>query len=173
MKNYWHKRYLDAAEFFSQWSGDESTKVGAVIVDTKKNVMLSMGYNDLPRGVNDTTARRNRPMKYEFTEHAERNAIYNARGVDLTGSTLYINFYPKACPDCMRGIIQSGITQVIGTDRPFAGVGCGKHYDLADSSFEMAEEAGVEILVYRDDHLWLKEYYDTHYKVIDKFGNTE
>lgn len=82
----------------------------------------SAGYNGFPRNVNDTIEyRHDRPLKYEFTEHAERNAIYNAArvGVPLSGCTLYLNWWPLPCADCARAVIQSGITSVVGPRRPF------------------------------------------------------
>lgn len=57
--------------------------------------------------------RYSRPAKYFFTEHAERNAIYNAArcGIPLKNCKLYVPWHP--CHDCARGIIQSGIIEVI------------------------------------------------------------
>ena len=59
-------------------SKDPSTKTGAVILEKYSGALISIGYNDLPEGVEDTDQRRQRPNKYLFTEHAERNAIYSA-----------------------------------------------------------------------------------------------
>jgi len=65
---------------------------------------------DMVRGPNP---RYERPAKYFFTEHAERNAIYNAArcGIPLKDCRIYIPWFP--CHDCARGIIQSGINHVI------------------------------------------------------------
>ena len=50
-----------------------STKVGCVLVKGKK--VVSLGYNGLPMGVEDTFERlNNRELKYEMTVHAEINA---------------------------------------------------------------------------------------------------
>ena len=50
-------------------------------------------------------------------EHAERNAIYNAAriGISLKKSIFYVTGPP--CPDCLRGIIQVGATEIIYGDR--------------------------------------------------------
>lgn len=109
----WDKRFLEVATLTASWSKDRSTQVGAVIVGSKKEIR-AMGYNGFPRGVNDDIDERHeRPVKYEFTEHAERNAIYNAcyTGVSLDGCTIYITHLP--CSDCARAIIQSGIKRVV------------------------------------------------------------
>src|SRR5690242_5941477 len=111
----WDRRWLDLADHVSQWSKDRSTKVGCVIVG-EANQVLSLGYNGFPRGVNDTAPERHqRPTKYQWTEHAERNAIYNAArtGTNITGAVLYVPWFP--CIDCARGIVQSGIDAVVTT----------------------------------------------------------
>ncbi|MGD9639398.1 MAG: cytidine/deoxycytidylate deaminase family protein [Alphaproteobacteria bacterium] len=113
MDNKWHKRFLEAANLFASWSKDRSTKVGAVVVGSKKEIR-AIGYNGFPRGVDDDIdARHERPIKYEYTEHAERNAIYNAcyTGTSLDGCTIYVTHLP--CADCARAIIQSGIKTVV------------------------------------------------------------
>ena len=99
----WDRRWLDLADHVSQWSKDQSTKVGCVIVG-EANQVLSLGYNGFPRGVNDTPPERHqRPAKYKWTEHAERNALFNAArtGTNLTGAVLYVPWFP--CVDCAQG----------------------------------------------------------------------
>lgn len=93
-------------------SPDQSTHSGCYIVDTD-NVPLSFGYNGFPRGIEDIPERQERPLKYQYFEHAERNAIYNAgrKGISCLGAKLYVNWLP--CSDCARGIIQVGISEVI------------------------------------------------------------
>jgi dCMP deaminase len=108
----WDKRWFDLCELISTWSKDRSRKVGAVIVDSKNN-LISFGWNGFPRNVDDDIeSRHERPTKYLFTEHAERNAIYNCarNGISPIGSTMYLKWYP--CADCARAIIQSGIVSV-------------------------------------------------------------
>lgn len=141
----WHRRYLELAEHISTWSEDKSTKVGAVIVGPN-NRIVSVGYNGFPSGVEDKPERHERPAKYQYTEHAERNAIYNARSVP-EGSTLYLNWGLCPCADCTRAIIQTGIKRVVGVkDKPFSGKGNGTHYHTDGPSYEMLVEAGVEML---------------------------
>lgn len=109
----WDKRFLDAAELIASWSKDRSTKIGAVVVGDKREIR-AIGYNGFPRGVNDDVENRHeRPAKYLYAEHAERNAIYNAcyAGTSLDGCTMYVTHMP--CADCARAIIQSGIKRVV------------------------------------------------------------
>ena len=89
-------------------SPDPSTQNGAVIV--RDNVTLGRGFNEFPRGVHYTPERLERPLKYAFVEHAERNAIFDA-AQDLEGSTMYALW--AACSDCARAIIQSGIKELV------------------------------------------------------------
>jgi dCMP deaminase len=140
----WDELFILQAALISQKSKDPSTKVGCVIVGDD-NAVLSMGFNGFPRGVEeDYDNRWNRPEKYNWVEHAERNAIYNAarNGIKLAGTRLYLNYEPKPCADCARAIIQSGIIEVIGPDRVFSGKGAGKHYSI-DHSNIMFSEAGI------------------------------
>jgi len=110
----WDERFLDLAIHISKWSKDTSTKVGAVVVGEDKNV-LSIGYNGFPRNFpfDDDEQYHIRPKKYVYSEHAERNAIFNAtrNGVPLQGSTIYITWIP--CSDCARAIVQCGIKKVV------------------------------------------------------------
>ena len=88
----WNKRFIDLAEHISTWSKDRSTQCGAVIAD-KENRVVSLGYNGFPTGFNDDIdSRHESPVKYSYTEHAERNAIYNAAriGVSTRGCTMYL-----------------------------------------------------------------------------------
>lgn len=108
----WPEFFFSLAELTSKKSKDRSTKCGAVIVGPD-NEVRSLGYNGFPRGVDDDVEERHqRPDKYLWTEHAERNAIYNAAraGICLKGCALYLQWQP--CSDCARAIIQSGITKV-------------------------------------------------------------
>lgn len=112
----WHEFFLKMAELVSQKSKDRSTKIGAVIVGPD-NEVRSVGFNGFPRGIDDDIGgRHERPAKYQWTEHAERNAIYNAArvGIPIAGCVMYVTGHAIACTDCARGIIQSGLTKIIG-----------------------------------------------------------
>lgn len=105
-------KYLELCDYISDWSNDTARKVGTVIV--KDDVIVSLGYNCFPSGVKDNIEQRyERPVKYFFTEHAERNAIFHAAktGVGLKGAVMYLRWFP--CADCARAIVQSGITTVV------------------------------------------------------------
>ena len=150
-----HVLWIDIAERVSKESKDRSTKVGCVIVSSD-NTILSTGWNGFPRGVNDDEAKHERPAKYEWTEHAERNAIFNAArmGTQLNGATAYLNYTPHAiCVPCVRALHQSGIIRLVGPDRPFEGAGIGTAYDIDVINHQMIEETGLEIVVIEG---WIK-----------------
>jgi dCMP deaminase len=109
----WITRYFRIAEQVSMWSKDPSTKVGAIIVGDKGQI-ISQGYNGFPRGVNDSEERyHNRELKYKLVVHAEMNAILNAlyNGSSVVGATLYVHALP-VCQECAKAIIQAGISTV-------------------------------------------------------------
>ena len=111
--NDWDKRYLDIADQISSWSKDPSTKIGAIVVG-KKGQILTQGYNGFPRGIKDCPDKySNRILKYDYIVHAEENAIYNATnsGVPLEGAAMYITGLPT-CHRCAKAIIQVGIKRV-------------------------------------------------------------
>ena len=109
----WDKRFLELSKEIASWSKDKSVGVGAIVADYQHRI-ISVGYNGFPRGANDEIPERyERPQKYDYTEHAERNALYSASylGASTNGATIYCTLFP--CADCARGIIQSGITRVV------------------------------------------------------------
>lgn len=109
----WTEYFLNIAEQVKLKSKDKSTQIGVVIVGVD-NEVLSTGYNSFPKGLDDNVQeRQERPEKYFWFEHAERNAIYNAAriGVSLKNSTIYLTS-GLPCMDCARGIVNSGIKVV-------------------------------------------------------------
>lgn len=148
----WDHYYLDLAKVVATKSKDPSTKCSAICV-TQDNSTLSTGFNGFPRGVNeDIPERWERPLKYDFVAHGERNAIDNAArvGISLRGAKMYLNYRPECCTECTKAIIQAGITEVIGPPTPFPGKGKGTNYDLYGANFEMMEEAGIMLTVIGD-----------------------
>jgi dCMP deaminase len=143
----WDSYFTLMAKLVASKSKDRSTKVGCVIVGPS-NEVRSTGYNGFCRGIDDDVeARHCRPEKYLWTEHAERNAIYNAarNGIRLEDCTLYSTVFP--CSDCARGIIQSGIKRVVTAQY-------NKSTNMPDQSFDRALEMFTEVgvkLVYQDN----------------------
>lgn len=108
---------MDLAFAAAARSTDRSRKTGAVIVDPGRNDQLvAVGWNQFPPGISDLEPRHQRPAKYKWTEHAERNAIYRAAadGRATKGCTMALSWYP--CADCARAIIQAGITDLLAVE---------------------------------------------------------
>jgi dCMP deaminase len=139
----WDDRFIELAEFIAKWSRYPGRKVGAVIVGPK-NEIRSTGYNGFPRGVNDHLEERyNDDVKYKWTEHAERNAIYNAYG-PLDNCRMYLPWFP--CMDCARAIVQCGIKELIANRPDLNDPDWGNDFKLA---LELFEETGVKVRWYK------------------------
>lgn len=149
MNEKWDKRYLELALHIAGWSKDTSTQVGCVVVGPDGEIR-STGYNGLPRYLDDTVPERHeRPEKYFWFEHGERNAIYNAvrMGVSLRGCTLYVTSTPyrfTVCTDCARGIIQSGITRVVQHNLDTTSEAALRWKESTERVQQMFREAGIK-----------------------------
>ena len=147
----WVEYFRNLAHNVKLKSKDVNTQIGAVIVGKDKEI-VSTGYNSFPRGIDDTKKQRQeRPEKYYWFEHAERNAIYNAAriGVSTKGTTMYLSC-GVPCSDCARGIINAGIIRVFCEKGGSASRGP-KWEESAERSWEMFDEAGVKVCFYDDE----------------------
>ena len=143
----WDEYFMGVAQLSSKRSKDPSRQVGACIVDTKTNIITSVGYNGFPIGISDDdlpwgkSAAHANYTKYPYVCHAEMNAIVNNNSRDLRGTAMYVTLFP--CVNCIKLAIQSGIKKIIYKDT----------YDNADTSMyyaqlTMCELAGVSIKKY-------------------------
>lgn len=135
---------MELSKHIAEWSKDKNRKNGAVIVDPD-HIVVSMGYNGFPRGCDDSIEQRyEKPHKYMYTEHAERNALYHAarHGVVLKGCSMYVTMFP--CSDCARGIIQTGISKLYSPAPDVDHETWGAHFKVA---LQILEEANVEVIL--------------------------
>jgi len=140
----WDEYFINIAHQIKLKSKDQKTQIGVVIVG-KDNEIVSTGYNSFPRGINDDLQeRQERPEKYYWFEHAERNAIYNAAriGVSTLNTTMYMTC-DISCADCARGIINAGISKIVFSKS-------NKHRNTiwkesAERSIQMFKEAGIDV----------------------------
>lgn len=140
----WDEYFMGISKLSANRSKDPSTQVGACIVNSNHKI-LSLGYNGMPIGMNDDTAPWDREgeylnTKYPYVCHSELNAILNARGIDLTGTTLYVTLFP--CNECSKAIIQAGIKKVIYESDKYADT------DGVKASKRMFDECGIEYKKY-------------------------
>lgn len=107
-----HKKMILQTDDFAVMSKDRSTKVGASFLKKYQMHPESWGYNGMVRGANDNLpSRHNRPEKYLWTEHAERNLIFNEARKVISGKILFCNYFPDIVE--ARAIASTGIVQVI------------------------------------------------------------
>jgi dCMP deaminase len=145
-------------------SPDPSTQNGAVLVD-------SLGYvfagdcNRFPDGVQYNPDRWLRPGKYQFIEHAERNAIFAAarKGESTEGSTMVCAW--AACSDCARAIVQAGIAKLVRFPAEIMNAGSDPRWHqecevgdviLIEGGVEIVEQTfpDIAIEVRRNGQLW-------------------
>lgn len=147
----WDGYFMGVAALASFRSKDPNTQNGSCIVSPESMTPLVQGYNGFPRGCSDEDFPWSSPEKYDYAEHSERNAIYNAArlGIALDGSILYLysekGYYP--CADCARAIIQAGIKEVI---MAFAIDGDTEKWDWS-ATLKMFKSAGVNLRVLASD----------------------
>jgi len=138
----WDARFMLLATHIGGWSKDPSSKVGAVLVNDKRQV-VGLGYNGFPRGTSDdANIYHDRPTKYLRVVHAEVNAVLNATG-STEGATAYVTH--PCCSQCMALLIQSGIKRVVFLDNNALWHRMG---DSLEEAMNMAKEADVSITVY-------------------------
>lgn len=145
--DFWMQRAREVA--FA--SDDPDKKVGCVIVNPRTNRLVMNGANTLADGVKVTHDRVNKPNKYDWIEHAERNAIFRAArtGISLNGMTMYLPWFP--CVECARAIMQAGIARLVCTRPDFTHHKWGHSHEIAT---EMLVEGGyIELDYYVDAHL--------------------
>lgn len=136
----WDECFMRIARTIADRSKDPSTQAGAVIA-TENNVVVGLGYNGFPRGVDNNTFPWDREgalpdTKYAYICHAEENAVYNANS-KTDGCKIYTTLFP--CNECAKTIIQNGITEIIFEsdkyhDEP-AFVAARRMFDAAEVSY--------------------------------------
>lgn len=133
---------MNGAYLAASKSKDGSTQVGCLIVGPDREV-LTTGYNGFARGADDTRIERHqRPEKYFWTAHAERNAIDNAARKLLKGSTAYVTMFP--CMTCANSLVQVGVVRVVAP-APL-GYEPGRPWDEEHRrSMELFSEVGVQV----------------------------
>jgi len=110
----WDECFMRMAHVIADRSKDPSTQAGAVVVN-QKNVVVGLGYNGWPRGIDTDALPWERDgnlydSKYAYVVHAEENAVYNSNA-QTEGCKLYCTLFP--CNECVKTIIQNGITEII------------------------------------------------------------
>ncbi|MDD5040159.1 MAG: dCMP deaminase family protein [Patescibacteria group bacterium] len=110
----WDECFMRMAHVIADRSKDPNTQAGAVVAN-QKNVVVGLGYNGWPRGIETDELPWDREgklseTKYAYVVHAEENAVYNSNA-RTEGCKLYCTLFP--CNECSKTIIQNGIVEII------------------------------------------------------------
>jgi dCMP deaminase len=136
----WDECFMRIAHTIAERSKDPSTQAGAVLV-THDNIVVGMGYNGWPRGIDVNALPWEREGEFEDTKyayvcHAEENSIYNANNT-TKDCRIYCTLFP--CNECAKTIIQNGIKEVIFESNKYnetpAVKASKKMFDLAKVSY--------------------------------------
>ncbi len=142
----WDEYFMGITRLAASRSTCLRRHVGAVIVKDKR--IISTGYNGAPSGMKhclELGCLRDKLKIPSGTHHeicrglhAEQNALLFAKGVDLTGATLYCTNQP--CVVCAKLIIQAGIKTVV-YEEPYPD----------KLSVQFFKEAGVKLYLFKNN----------------------
>lgn len=106
------EKFLMLTDKIATYSKDQSTKVGMLFLNKNETSPMGYGYNGMPRGMDDENPERNeRPEKYLWYEHAERNGIYNIARESLEGHIMFSTKFPNM--EGARAIVSSGLAKLV------------------------------------------------------------
>ena len=107
----WDFRFLEMAKLAASWSKDK-TKIGCVLT-RDDNTVVSLGFNELPPGIDDEKYLVDRDFKNRIVIHAEDNALLRAPiGESTEGWTAYVyGLHP--CGNCASKLIAKGIKRIV------------------------------------------------------------
>ena len=133
-----------AAYEYAALSNDQSTHNGAILVSRYDGSVVAHGYNHIPYRL-ATPERFERPLKYAYTMHAERHAVYEAwkKGEDGGGLDMYCCW--AACSECATTLAQFGLRRLFRHfhDGHLARDDWNKSIEVGDS---IMKDMGVEIV---------------------------
>lgn len=136
------RAYVKAKE-----SIDPSTQNGALLVNSKGEI-LAADINRFPRGVKtDIEARWERPLKYKLIGHAETNVICRAAREGIKTDGLIMVCPWAACTGCAKDIIEAGIRSLITHKQAYDRTPQSWIEDIK-LAFVMLDEASVEVVMY-------------------------
>jgi dCMP deaminase len=149
----WQNYFFGLAFVVSQKSHDIHTKHGCIITDSN-NRILGLGYNGFPRGLNDSSLPTNRPDKYDWMIHAERNALANCT-IRPENGIAYVT--GQCCNSCIMSLWQEGIKTVYMADSHGTTLFDEKQQQIFDTFVDMS---GIKIFKIKPDLSWLRRCID-------------
>lgn len=142
-----YKHYLRAAYQLALQSPDPSTQNAAFVFNANDG-LVGEGVNEFTRGMPVTADLLERPKKYSYIEHAERNAIYDVFSRLYKGSPYTMVCPWASCADCARAIVQSGIRTLVRHCRDDE---TGRWGGSIEDGDIILTEGGVEIIEIRGE----------------------
>ena len=155
--------FLLLSDKIAERSKDNSTQVGAIFLNKNETAPRCFGYNGMPRGLDDNKIERlERPEKYFWFEHAERNGIYNGAREILDGKTIFSTFFPTM--ESARAIVSTGIKKVVVFKEVM------EDFDMYKRVTTLFKETNVELVEISKDYQNELELYKQNLSVeeIDK-----
>ena len=125
-------------------SKDKHKQVGCLILDPETLFIRATGYNGFPLGIEDTTERWERDLKYNYVQHAEMNAICSAarHGTQLKDSVCIVTYFP--CSTCAKALIQAGCKAVVTKTPDYDHPRWGQDFRVSCALFQ---ESGISVLL--------------------------
>lgn len=126
-------------------SPDPSTQNGGILFDAQRR-MIGHGHNGFTRGMPITKDLLERPKKYVYIEHAERNTLFGALAFGSGPPDILVVPW-AACADCARAIVQCGVKTLIRHRREDT---TGRWDSIIDGDIIM-RAGGVNIIEYTEN----------------------
>jgi dCMP deaminase len=146
----WTNYFLGLARVVAQRSHDIHTQHGCIITDNH-NRILGVGYNGYPRGLDDQALPKDRPNKYPWMIHAERNALSNCV-VRPDNGIAYVT--GQCCNDCIMALWQEGVSTVYMADNH----GTKLFDEDAQARFDLfIKMSRMQVFKTKPDLSWLKD----------------
>jgi dCMP deaminase len=120
------------------------------VITDQNNRILGVGYNGYPRGLDDNKLPKNRPDKYVWMVHSERNALSNCV-VRPDNGIAYVT--GQCCNDCIMALWQEGVQTVYMIDDHGTHLFDNNEQKIFDTFVTMS---GIKIVKVTPDLSWLK-----------------
>lgn len=151
MRPNWTDYFLGLAKVVSKRSHDIHTQHGCIITD-QSNRILGVGYNGFPRGLIDDELPKNRPDKYKWMVHSERNALSNCV-VRPDNGIAYVT--GQCCNDCTIALWQEGIKTIYMINSHGTHLFDQDEQKMFDTFVKMSQ---IKIFKVDPDLSWLKDF---------------
>jgi dCMP deaminase len=123
------------------------------VITDRNHRILGIGYNGFPKGLDDSKLPTNRPDKYPWMIHAERNALSNCI-IRPENAIAYVT--GQSCCDCIMALWQEGVTKVVMANNHGTLLFTPEQQKIFDTFTNMS---GIEIEKTDPDLSWIKDMF--------------